>query len=373
MEIITGVERRRRWRADEKTSDHCRDRATWRVVCRRGTSARDQQRLAVELTPAGPTWRAGGRADADVRAGADHARSAGGVTVREPRSEHTASGGRPGRNYFAGRRMRSSGHRRGSGELTPDHVCGAPMMASRTAAAAWPASAGPFLTRAPGPWPSMGGRCSIVNLVVRSTRVPIAELWSPRMRSLSHCPGTARSSASAGRSLIITSGPTKDLPRPRARQRLRRWCKRRRGHATSLAGPTGSNRRRHARADRRVLARQTGRDQRPKVLPILTPRHPRSPGRRQLVPKRSIRPPSPRHRNIPWCCDDQLNPPWDPYRNDAQARRRRRAGAGEGHVLGHREQSPPAPSATRASRRCVGQRRRLRRRRTRSRSRSRHR
>src|SRR5260370_4411278 len=44
------------------------------------------------------------------------------------------------------------------------------VMASRTAPAPWPASAGPFLTRAPGPWPSMGGRCSsIVSRVVRST------------------------------------------------------------------------------------------------------------------------------------------------------------------------------------------------------------
>jgi hypothetical protein len=32
------------------------------------------------------------------------------------------------------------------------------------------------------PWPSIGGRCSsIVNRVVRSTRVPIAELFSPTM------------------------------------------------------------------------------------------------------------------------------------------------------------------------------------------------
>jgi len=55
--------------------------------------------------------------------------------------------------------------------------------ASRTASALCPASAGPFLALGP-PWPSMGGRCSsIVNRVVRSARVPIAELFSPRMRS----------------------------------------------------------------------------------------------------------------------------------------------------------------------------------------------
>ena len=53
--------------------------------------------------------------------------------------------------------------------------------------------------------------------VVRSTRVPIAELSSPRIRSPSQCPGTARSSASAGRWLIMTSGVTNRLPRPRLR------------------------------------------------------------------------------------------------------------------------------------------------------------
>src|SRR5947209_11261610 len=42
----------------------------------------------------------------------------------------------------------------------------------------------------------------MVNRVVRSTRVPIAELSRPRMRSPSQCPGTARSSTSAGRSVI---------------------------------------------------------------------------------------------------------------------------------------------------------------------------
>lgn len=48
--------------------------------------------------------------------------------------------------------------------------------------------------------PHERGRCSsIVNRVVRSTSVPIAELPRPRMRSLSQCPGTARSAASAGR------------------------------------------------------------------------------------------------------------------------------------------------------------------------------
>ena len=70
-------------------------------------------------------------------------------------------------------------------------------IASLTASAPWPASGGPFL----GlwlPWSSMRGRCSsMVNRVVRSTRVPMAELARPTIRSPSQWPGTARSSASA--------------------------------------------------------------------------------------------------------------------------------------------------------------------------------
>ena len=80
-----------------------------------------------------------------------------------------------------------------------------------------PARAGPFLTGGP-PCPAIRGRCSrIVNRVVRSTRVPIAELPSPRIKSPSQCPGTARSSASAGRSRIMISGLTNFWPRPRVR------------------------------------------------------------------------------------------------------------------------------------------------------------
>src|SRR3954462_15411087 len=89
-------------------------------------------------------------------------------------------------------------------------------MASRTASAPCPASAGPFLVRGPSPWPAMGGRwSSMVNRVVRSTKVPIAELPNPTMRSPSQWPGPARSAASAGRWLIRISGAMPDLPRPR--------------------------------------------------------------------------------------------------------------------------------------------------------------
>ena len=62
--------------------------------------------------------------------------------------------------------------------------------ASRTPSAPWPARAGPFLTLG-CPCSGMRGRCSsMVKRVVRSTRVPIAELPSPRIRSPSQCPGT---------------------------------------------------------------------------------------------------------------------------------------------------------------------------------------
>ena len=91
-------------------------------------------------------------------------------------------------------------------------------MASRTASAPCPASAGPFFTPASWSWPVMRGRCSsMVKRVVRSTRVPIAELSMPMMRSPSQWPGTARSAAFAGRWLIMISGETKVLPGLRVR------------------------------------------------------------------------------------------------------------------------------------------------------------
>ena len=78
------------------------------------------------------------------------------------------------------------------------------------------------------------GRWSnIVNRVVRSTNVPIAELPSPMIRSPSQCPGTARSSTSAGRALIRMSGPTNALPRPRRRARGTRSARPVRRHAVS--------------------------------------------------------------------------------------------------------------------------------------------
>ena len=61
-----------------------------------------------------------------------------------------------------------------------------------------------------------------MNRVVRSTSVPIAELRSPRIRSPSQWPGTARSSASAGRSLIMISGVTNLRPRCLVRARWTR-------------------------------------------------------------------------------------------------------------------------------------------------------
>jgi hypothetical protein len=83
-------------------------------------------------------------------------------------------------------------------------------IASRTACAPWPASAGPFLGRGPMPWPRIGGRCkSIVNRLARSRRVPIVEPPNPRIGSPSQWPAVVRSAASRGRWSIPTSGLTK--------------------------------------------------------------------------------------------------------------------------------------------------------------------
>src|SRR3954466_7700698 len=97
-------------------------------------------------------------------------------------------------------------------------------MASRTASAPCPASAGPFLTRAPSPWPGLRGRWSnIVNLAVRSTSVPIAELRRPRMRYPSSGPAPpgrppprAPADHPLGRDVRLAAPPA---PRPRHAER----------------------------------------------------------------------------------------------------------------------------------------------------------
>lgn len=90
-------------------------------------------------------------------------------------------------------------------------------IAFRTASAPCPARAGPFFTRLCPCSAILGRWIKSVNRVVRSTSVPIAELSRPIIRSPSQCPGTARSSTSAGRSLIMISGRTNSLPRFRRR------------------------------------------------------------------------------------------------------------------------------------------------------------
>src|SRR5215469_6357722 len=81
-----------------------------------------------------------------------------------------------------------------------------------------PGECGAVLQASRVPWSVMRGRCSSrVKRVIRSTKVPIAELPRPKMRSPSQWPGTARSAASAGRWLIMISGEMKVLPRPRVR------------------------------------------------------------------------------------------------------------------------------------------------------------
>ena len=73
----------------------------------------------------------------------------------------------------------------------------------------------------------------MVKRLVRSTSVPIAERSSPMIRSPSQWPGTARSAASAGRWLIITSSVMKPLPRLPTRARGTRSARPVRRHAVS--------------------------------------------------------------------------------------------------------------------------------------------
>ena len=63
-------------------------------------------------------------------------------------------------------------------------------------------------------------------------------------------------------------------------------------HAARLPEPAGPHHRRHAHADRRVLARQTRRDRAPEPPPVLAPCHPGPARRRRLRPQRPIRSPS---------------------------------------------------------------------------------
>jgi hypothetical protein len=91
--------------------------------------------------------------------------------------------------------------------------------------------------------PSIGGRCSsMVNRLERSTRVPIAELRRPRIRSPSQWPGTARSAASAGRWLIMISSVTKRSAEP--------VLSNERSRSSSATSPTSA---------RGLLARRGGR------------------------------------------------------------------------------------------------------------------
>lgn len=86
-----------------------------------------------------------------------------------------------------------------------------------------PARAGPLLIGPAFPLFSICGRCSgIVTQVGRATRVLIAELSGPGMRSSLRRPGIALSSTSAGRSPIIGAAPANDLPLFRAGSRARR-------------------------------------------------------------------------------------------------------------------------------------------------------
>jgi hypothetical protein len=76
-------------------------------------------------------------------------------------------------------------------------------IASRTAPALCPATAEPCLTLG-SPWPSMRGGCSsMVNRVVRSTRVPVAER-NPGNRY--NCHGSLRAAEAGGPGVADVAG-----------------------------------------------------------------------------------------------------------------------------------------------------------------------
>ena len=77
MEIITGAERRRRWRLEEKLRIVAEVEQPGASIADCRAPARGKPEAAVELAWSGPTWRVGAGADADVPANADHGGSAG--------------------------------------------------------------------------------------------------------------------------------------------------------------------------------------------------------------------------------------------------------------------------------------------------------
>jgi len=94
-----------------------------------------------------------------------------------------------------------------------DSVVIAAVIASRTASAPCPLSAGPCLILGPSR-PSIGGKCNnMVFRLVRSTSVPIVELPRPRIRSPS-VTGDGAIGGLGGLLTVITSLVTNFLPRP---------------------------------------------------------------------------------------------------------------------------------------------------------------
>ena len=199
-------------------------------------------------------------------------------------------------------------------------------IASRTASAPCPASAGPFFSRGPSPWPGIGGRCSnMVSRVARSTGAPMAERFRPRIRSPFQCP-ILQPAAARGRVApqLPRDGrrrppqlpgdlPCADALRTQDRKPLpfgkrqvslgRQPCQSSKHcwwHPARLSKPPCSDSLRHTGSNRRILTGQACLDPRPEPPPLLPSRHRRTTWRPQRRPSCPIRVPLPfAHRNVP--------------------------------------------------------------------------
>ena len=72
MEIITGIERRRRWRDEDKLRIVGEAEQLGCMFRGRSTATQDQPRFVMELAAAGPARRVGFGCGADFHAAADH-------------------------------------------------------------------------------------------------------------------------------------------------------------------------------------------------------------------------------------------------------------------------------------------------------------
>ena len=135
MEIITGSERRRRWRLEEKlriVAEVERPGASFADVARRHEVSRG---LLLELARPGAAWRVGAGADADVPVDADHGGSCGFDAGAD--TGCSCCRGSPGRDYLAGRDLHPGGGGYWVGDVAASHDCGAPVIVPPSGVRVW--------------------------------------------------------------------------------------------------------------------------------------------------------------------------------------------------------------------------------------------